>query len=256
MGRPIVFALALLIVPGLARSQSLPPLSASPGSIGLPLSPIGLPLAPIGLPLPTIGLQPPSQPPLNNNERPQWRHNDRRGPRGKGGFFVPPAIVYFGSTAPWIYEPPAPAPSYASPPPPAAPVSPPVIGRLRLEVEPADILQVFVDGEFVGTLQEVGAELDLEPGSRRIEVRAPGYESLVFDARIVGLRTITYRGALQPQAAPPPPPPGALTPADKAAPPRRQTFYLIPGCYMGNIPPQEIKLPANCDLSRLITHTP
>jgi hypothetical protein len=31
------------------------------------------------------------------------------------------------------------------------------------------------------------------------------------------------------------------------------TFYLIPGCYMGNVPPKDAGLPATCDLSRTQT---
>ena len=33
-------------------------------------------------------------------------------------------------------------------------------------------------------------------------------------------------------------------------------MYLIPGCYMGNVPPQEVKLPAGCDASRVTTIKP
>jgi hypothetical protein len=33
------------------------------------------------------------------------------------------------------------------------------------------------------------------------------------------------------------------------------TFYFIPGCYMGNIPPEQMKLPAGCDLTRLVTRS-
>jgi hypothetical protein len=33
-------------------------------------------------------------------------------------------------------------------------------------------------------------------------------------------------------------------------------MYVIPGCYMGNVPPQDLKLPAGCDLSKVTTVTP
>jgi hypothetical protein len=134
---------------------------------------------------------------------------------------------------------------------------------LRLEVHPEGDLQLFVDGLYVGTRDDLGGEIELEPGSRRIEIRAPGYEALVFNARIVRERTITYRGALTPiapevsQDSPPSREADARTTrAETAGPPRRQTFYFIPGCYMGNIPPHEVQLPSGCDLSRLTTWTP
>jgi hypothetical protein len=31
------------------------------------------------------------------------------------------------------------------------------------------------------------------------------------------------------------------------------TFYLIPGCYMGNVPPKEANLPATCDITRAVS---
>jgi hypothetical protein len=35
-----------------------------------------------------------------------------------------------------------------------------------------------------------------------------------------------------------------------------RTLYVIPGCYVGNVPPNNLKLPASCDLSKLTTFTP
>ena len=124
-------------------------------------------------------------------------------------------------------------------------------GYLRLELQPAPGVQVFVDGEFVGMLDEAG-DLELVPGTRRIEIRADGYDQLIFDARIAAGRTISYRGALVPQATTPPTP----TVAPAAFRPEGQTFYFIPGCYLGNIPPEQVRLPASCDLSRMVTHRP
>lgn len=50
----------------------------------------------------------------------------------------------------------------------------------------------------------------------------------------------------------------AVAPAPVApyVPPPPSTYYFIPGCYMGNVPPTQVTLPANCDLSRLITRKP
>jgi hypothetical protein len=48
-----------------------------------------------------------------------------------------------------------------------------------------------------------------------------------------------------PAAAPPPPQPTGS-----------KTLYLIPGCYMGNVSPKEMKLPEGCDLSKLTVINP
>ena len=71
-------------------------------------------------------------------------------------------------------------------------------GFLKLEVEPRQTLQIFVDGLYIGTLPDLGDEIELRLGARRIELRAPGYRTLIFDTQIVPDRTIIYRGALEP----------------------------------------------------------
>jgi hypothetical protein len=56
-----------------------------------------------------------------------------------------------------------------------------------------------------------------------------------------------------------PPPAAAIAPPAPAPPPvpsGNRTMYLSPGCYMGNVSPQDLKLPAGCDLSKLTTITP
>jgi hypothetical protein len=264
-------AIVVLGLPVLAAAQpadratpTAPPASAL-APIALPLPQIGLPLPPIGLPLPPIGLQsPPSEQRRSLSSQPAGTHaqGSRSGERGR--FRSAPTVVYFGVPYMWGVDP----RSQAAAPgiivsEVASAIAPSHTGRLRLDVHPADVLQLFVDGQYVGTADDVGDELELEPGSRRIEIRAPGYETLAFDARIVAQRTITYRGSLQPIAAatpgdsvpardrtPPPPLSEPLPPAPA------QTFYFIPGCYMGNVPPHEVRLPPDCDLSRLITRTP
>ena len=66
-----------------------------------------------------------------------------------------------------------------TPPPPE-----PETGFLKLEVEPRQALQVFIDGLYIGTLSDIGDELELRLGARRIELRAPGYRTLIFDTQI------------------------------------------------------------------------
>jgi hypothetical protein len=52
----------------------------------------------------------------------------------------------------------------------------------------------------------------------------------------------------------PPPPPRA--PEPPFVPTGDRTLYVIPGCYVGNVPPKDVKLPDTCDLAKLTTFTP
>ena len=295
--RGICLVIALLGVPVIAASQPRVHVSAgaapasssagttsSTGSFGA----IGLPLPSIGLPLPSIGLSPraPIDDPRNSGHRDNGRDDRQRGGERRdgewrdGGYWrgnvnpfghqrsPRPGFIYVGPQYPYV----GPHYPYAgmvtttgvvaqTTLPGVITVVEPATGRLVLEVEPADILQVFVDGEFVGTPADLGNALDLQPGTRRIEFRAPGHKTLTIDAQIVSQRTIVYRATLErlvptrtvpaPAApiAPPSPEPAPVSTANR-------TMYLIPGCYMGNVPPQDLKLPAGCDLSRLTTIKP
>ena len=144
-------------------------------------------------------------------------------------------------------------PQFAAPiaPPPRAPQSdpieqPPPTGSLMLDVQPG-AAQVFVDGYYAGTPDDLnGARggLILEPGAHRIELTAPGYEAVSFDVRIAANQALVFRRELKSVDAPAAPPPVPKTP---------MTFYLIPGCYMGNVPPKDAGLPSTCDVSRAMT---
>ncbi len=52
----------------------------------------------------------------------------------------------------------------------------------------------------------------------------------------------------------PPPPPSE--PEPPFVPTGDRTLYVIPGCYVGNVPPTDVKLPVDCDLAKLTTFTP
>jgi hypothetical protein len=111
---------------------------------------------------------------------------------------------------------------------------------------------VYVDGYFVGTLNDVDAELPLDVGRHRLELRADGYESLELDVQIFPDRSTTYRGALK--AVEPVSVPVPQIPAPTQVPPRAPaTIYFIPGCYLGDVPPKDAGLPASCDTSGAIT---
>ena len=72
-------------------------------------------------------------------------------------------------------------------------------GELRLKIKPRDA-QVFVDGYYVGIVDDfdgIFQRLHLDSGVHRVEVRAPGYETLSFDVRISPDHTTTYQGELK-----------------------------------------------------------
>jgi hypothetical protein len=72
-------------------------------------------------------------------------------------------------------------------------------GGLRLRVEPQDA-EVYVDGYFAGIVDDFNGrfqQLKLTADAHRIEVRAPGYQPLIFDVSIQPRHTTEYRGALQ-----------------------------------------------------------
>jgi hypothetical protein len=177
--------------------------------------------------------------------------------------YVLPPYRYFDSGTTLSYGV-ATSTGYITPPPPQTvitqPQPPPVIetGFLRLEVEPRMDLQVFVDGLFIGTIADLGDELELRLGIRRIELRAPGHRTLVFDTEIVPDRTIVYRGALEPISNAPPARREPSVPAAPLAPeapkaPASNPIYLIPGCYLGNVLPTAAMMRPGCDISKLTT---
>ena len=135
---------------------------------------------------------------------------------------------------------------------PYQPPQPPM-GAMRLEVEPKESLQIFVDGVYIGTPADLGDEIELRPGTRGIELRAGGYRTLAFTAEIADGRLITYRGSLERIAASAPRTDAAPAAIAPPAPAGSRTMYVIPGCYLGNVSPKNVALPAGCDLSKLTT---
>lgn len=59
-----------------------------------------------------------------------------------------------------------------------------------------------------------------------------------------------------PAQAPAEPPPPPKEPEPPFVPTGDRTLYMIPGCYVGNVPPQDVQLPANCDLTKVTTFSP
>ena len=227
MGVKPFAVLAMLIASATAHAQSRTPHPIQ--SVPAPRDPLprftiaprGGILGPVGLPLPQIGLQPPP-------------NSIARGRRGRHGVFFPwPVMVFYV---------PQPVVEAVAAPTPAEKLQ--TFGRLILDVEPADA-QVFADGYYIGVPGDFGAARGgglLETGAHRIDVSAAGYEPMALDVRVTAGQPVTVRAALKRLPAP------AVVP--------RTTFYLIPGCYMGNIPPHEARLPPTCDQSRVISWLP
>ena len=118
-------------------------------------------------------------------------------------------------------------------------------GSLVLHVKP-DNTEVFVDGYYVGAAVDLGGDRGgtfLEEGPHRIDLSAPGYEAVTFDVRITPNQSIVLRRELKLFQPPLPAPPRVSTPT---------TFYLIPGCYAGSVPPKDARLPSTCDISRTL----
>lgn len=120
-------------------------------------------------------------------------------------------------------------------------------GRVNLSVSPASA-QVFVDSFYEGTVADFQDRgLWLEPGPRRIELRADGYETVTFDVRITEDQTVNYRRDLERGVARSEAPRVAATP---------KTFFVIPGCYAGDVLPNEGRLPSGCSSKNLRTIPP
>jgi len=72
-------------------------------------------------------------------------------------------------------------------------------GALKLKIKPREA-EVYVDGYFVGIVDDFDGlfqKLRVESGAHRVEVRAPGYETLVIQVRIAADETTTYHGELK-----------------------------------------------------------
>jgi hypothetical protein len=111
----------------------------------------------------------------------------------------PPA---YGSAAPSY---PTNAPAYPSQYPPTGTVGVQPgstnqnSGGLSFEITPTDA-EIAVDGRVVGTVSQftpTSQPLGLTAGRHRIELRAPGYQTISFDAEIIAGQVIPYQGTMQ-----------------------------------------------------------
>jgi hypothetical protein len=136
---------------------------------------------------------------------------------------------------------------------------PAATGNLRLDLSPRPTGPLFVDGAFVGTLDELGDEITMAAGAHQIEIRERGFNPFTLSVRIDAGRALVYSGELErdPRSRPlGSSAVGAAAPASSPAPPAPKPFYFIPGCYLGDVPPHEAGLPASCDVSRTVVYRP
>lgn len=73
------------------------------------------------------------------------------------------------------------------------------LGRVKLKVKPRDA-EVLVDGYYAGTVDDfdgIFQALKLDTRGYKIEIRKPGFETLVFDVHVQPDRTITYRADMK-----------------------------------------------------------
>jgi hypothetical protein len=239
--RMMVATIVMLGLPALAVAQ---PATPEAGGVA-PLPPIGLPLPQIGLPHPPTGLPAAETPPTRgaaNRQAPRTRRPHRPGPS------VVPVYVW-----PYLYDAPATIGPSGSPNDSATrTAAQPLVGRLLLEVAASGEQQLYVDGYYAGTLDDFAAGVELEAGPHAVEIRGPGFEALRFSVNIAPGRTITYRGTLK-ATNPKPTPDASAASSPPVAPTTPMVGYIVPGCYIGNVPPQDAALPAGCDISRVIT---
>jgi hypothetical protein len=246
--RAVFMALVLVGAASAAAAQSRGGLTNDmpTPSIGLPLPHLGLPLPPMGLPLPPMGLPPDNARPFDRErsertsilgrERPERSERIERSER----FHRPASIIFFG----WPYLATAEFPSSPSPSPPLPPKQ--ATGRLLLSLHSGVDPQIFVDGYYVGLFSDVAGELILDVGAHTIELHEEGFRDARVDVRIPLDGTITYDVTLRPIESAPLPSAAPVAPAPSPAP-APTTIYVVPGCYVGNVPPRQVTLPAGCD---------
>jgi hypothetical protein len=96
-------------------------------------------------------------------------------------------------------------PSYGSYPEPypsgSVAVAPTNVGGLSFDISPS-WAELYADGQYMGTVADFGPSyqpLSLAPGRHYIEIRAGGYEPMLFDVDVIPGQVLPYRGAMRPE---------------------------------------------------------
>jgi len=165
------------------------------------------------------------------------------------------AAVFFAPAFGWPWPYPYLSGTAALSAPLASPPAPPA-GRLHLDVQSGIDPQIYVDGYYVGLFSDSNGDLMLDAGPHTIELKEEGFETLRVDVQVPLDGAITFRGELKRVVSSGADLLGPRAAVADLAGPRPEvpptTIYLIPGCYVGNVPPAEAKLPAGCDADRAV----
>ena len=163
--------------------------------------------------------------------------DDRRRNDNSITYYGYPYAVPFGF-APYVPSVIGVAPPEPSPAPPAAAADEPPLGFLQLRVSPR-AAEVYVDGALAGTVDDFGGRSArmLPAGPHRVEIVAPGYESVTFDVRVPENDTVTFTRDLERGVERRAPEPIAVP---------HKALYVVPMCYIGDRPPQPGDMPAGC----------
>ena len=119
-------------------------------------------------------------------------------------------------------------------------------GFLRLDVQPRTA-HVYVDGFFVGSVEDMTGALRLAPGPHRIELEADGFARVTFDVQAASNDTVRFTSRMERVRTAS----EREEPAVAIASPSAKTLYVVPRCYAGDRPPTEADLPAGCRLADL-----
>jgi hypothetical protein len=112
------------------------------------------------------------------------------------------------------------------------------LGFLQLRVTPR-AADVVIDGSLAGTVDDFGGSSArmLPAGPHRVDISAPGFETLSFDVRVPENDTVTFTHDLD--AA-------VNRPASVPVTVPHKPTYIVPMCYIGDRPPLLTDMPAGC----------
>ena len=166
--------------------------------------------------------------------------DSRRGGRDREVYYVVP----YGVPVPYYDN--APSPSFESvveAPPAPSRADEPALGFLQLRVSPRTA-EVSVDGALAGTVDDFGGRSArmLPAGPHRVEIAAPGYDSVTFDVRVPENDTVTFTRDLERAVERPAAQPVAVP---------HKALYVVPMCFIGDRPPQPGDMPAGCRIEDL-----
>jgi hypothetical protein len=125
---------------------------------------------------------------------------------------------------------------------------------LRLELRSGVDPQIFIDGYYVGLYSDaLGGELTVDAGAHTIELHEDGYDPLRADIEVPQHGIVTYVAELKWNA---PSSPRVEDSRPFSPPPLPTTIYVIPGCYVGNVPPRDVRLPGACNPADAVVFPP